>query len=701
MIAPLPTIDVDAARRSASNRRDDIQGMRALAMLMILAYHIGLPGPGNFTGPELFFVVSGFVVTGMLLRERRKTGRIAIVQFYLRRARRLAPALAVASLATLAMAAFVFSPIGTDQQATGAAIAAANTLRANLYFLRETGGYFQPVAQANPFLHTWTLSVEEQFYLAFPITLVGLWAIGRRMREDRWAIALLSLGCLASLGACIALSYGHTPSNWTFIGRVVGAYDPVRVAFFYPLTRAWEFVAGVILALAAVRWKPGALVRHSAAITGAVLVVITIVAIRSTDHFPGTLALLPVLSAVGLIIGGLGPSMPVVNRLLAIKPLVWMGDRSYSWYLWHWPLIVFARAYFVGVPSAPVIAGLLSVVPAALSFRFVEEPIHRRRVWPSKTATVAIAAVSILAPVVCALAFTSAVEHSWWNPEIAHIRSSAVPSHIDITAACASFTPLADPTRARCVWETPASRGTVLLVGDSHAGHFSEPFIAAANALHYDAQVATAGGCPFLQRPAYPTELCRQFVQGTLAAIVGRVPAYTGIVISNATTGYLDGSLAAAFAPDGGPGAPLTRSAEIAGWVASLTRTIQTVGHRSAIIVVGAVPQFYQVPQCLHPSLFQGPAPGCGVWTPLWAATERSDFIAAERAAVLALGATYLDAGAKLCPPAKGCSAFIDGQVAYRDGGHLNVESAIKFEPEFQAALAAATTGQRSSGHAQ
>jgi peptidoglycan/LPS O-acetylase OafA/YrhL len=701
VIAPLPTIDADAARRSPGNRRDDIQGIRALAMLMILAYHMGLPGPGNFTGPEVFFVVSGFVVTGMLLRERRSTGRIAIVQFYLRRARRLAPALAVTSIATLALAACVFSPIGTDQQATGAAIVAANTLRANLYFLRETGGYFQPLAQANPFLHSWTLSVEEQFYLAFPITLVGLWAIGRRLRDDRWVHALLSLGCLASLGACIALSYGHTPPDWTFIGRVVGAYDSVRVAFFYPLTRAWEFIAGVILAMAAVRWKPGALVRHGASIAGAVLVVVTIVAIQSTDHFPGALALLPVLAASGLIVGGLGPSLPIVNRLLAIRPLVWMGDRSYSWYLWHWPLIVFARAYFAGVPSAPMIAGILSVVPATLSFRFVEEPIHRRRVWPSRTATVAIAAVSILAPVVCALAFTSAVEHAWGNAEIAHIRSSAVPNHIDITASCASFTPLGDPTRPPCVWATPASRGTFLLVGDSHAGHFSEPFIAAANALHYDAQVATAGGCPFLHRPAYPTDACRQFVEGTLAAVVGRAPAFAGIVISNATTGYLDGSLAAGFAPDGAPGAPLTRTAEIAGWVASLTRTIEAVGHRSAVIVVGAVPQFYQVPQCLHPTLFEGPAPGCGVWTPLWAATERSDFVAAERAAVLALGATYFDAGAKLCPAGKGCSAFIDGQLAYRDGGHLNVESALKFEPDFQAALAAAATVEHASGHAQ
>ena len=156
--------------------------MRALAVLMVVAYHAGLPLPGGFTGPDVFFVVSGFVVTGMLLREWHATGRIAVVTFYLRRARRLAPALAIVSMATLAIALFVFSPIGTDQQVTGLAVVAATTIRANLYFLRQTGGYFQPAAQNNPFLHTWSLSVEEQFYLAFPIAVLALWWADRRWR---------------------------------------------------------------------------------------------------------------------------------------------------------------------------------------------------------------------------------------------------------------------------------------------------------------------------------------------------------------------------------------------------------------------------------------------------------------------------------------------------------------------------------------
>lgn len=687
----------EATRVGIGDRRDDIQGIRALAVLMVVAYHAGLPLPGGFTGPDVFFVVSGFVVTGMLLRERFTTGRIAVVRFYLRRVRRLAPSLGVVGIATLAIAAFVYSPIGTDQQVTALAVGAATTVRANLYFLRQTSGYFQPVAQKNPFLHTWSLSVEEQFYLAFPIALVVLWWLDRRMRGGgRLTLSLIVIGGLASLAACIGLSYGHLPVGWTQIANAIGALDPLRVAFFTPMTRAWEFLAGVVLALITVRWTPGPLVRSAAALVGIVVLVATMARVQSTAVFPGSLAMLPVIGTIGLLIAGIGSGSgmraPFVSRVLSITPMVWIGDRSYSWYLWHWPLIVFTRAVYVTSPSAPFVAAAVSLVPAALSFQFIEDPIRRRRIWPSSKATCAIAAVSVLLPLACAMAFGAAVERSWGNPQIAEIREAASPNHIDITAACAAMVPLGHPTRARCVWGTPASRGTVLLVGDSHAGHFSEAFIAAANALHYDAEIATAGGCPFLKRPEYNTELCHEFVEGTLAAIDTREPAYAAVIMSSATTGYLDGSTGPDYVADATPGAAFTRPRSIAGWVASVQRAIDAIAPRSPVIVVGAVPQFYQTPQCLHPTLFSAPTPGCGVWTAQWAAAMRTDIMVEERAAVEARGATYLDAGARLCSPEKGCSAFIDGKVAYRDGGHLSVRSSMAFEPDFRAALTAATS---------
>lgn len=674
---------------TTTNQRDDIQGLRAIAVLMVAMYHAGIPLHGGFTGPDVFFVVSGYVITGMLLREHAASGRISIARFYLRRIRRLLPALALVSVVTLGLAAVVLPPIGERQQVTARAVRAATMLVANLHFLRETGGYFQPAAQDNPFLHTWTLSVEEQFYLMFPAALALLWTLGRgRRAATAWTAGLLASVCLLSFAACVALSYGWiTP--WPRLATWLTAHDPVRVAFFMPVTRGWEFLAGVVLALLVQRREPSARVRAGAAAVGVVLLVYTVVFIRTTERFPGVLAAAPVLGTVALLFAGLGGSPSIVTRLLSTRPMVWLGDRSYSWYLWHWPFAVFARALYVSTPAAPMIAVVLSLVPAALSFRFLEEPIRRRRVWPSTRAAGWIAATCVIVPLLSAGGLIAAADRAWGDPALAVLRTTIVPPHIDVTWVCASFTPLADPQRAPCIWPVSPSRGTMLLIGDSNAGHFSEPFIAAANALGYDAQLATAGGCPFLVRPTYSSDGCRGFAEGSAAAIARRAPAYAAIVISNATMGYLNGSLAPAFVADEAPAAPVTRPNEIAGWVASVRRAVDALRRRSPVVVVGAVPQFANVPQCVRPRLLARPLPGCGYWTSEFTAKWRTDVITEERAAVTALGAAYLDAGGKLCDPKRGCSAFIDGVLAYRDGAHLSVAGSMHFEADFEATLAA------------
>jgi peptidoglycan/LPS O-acetylase OafA/YrhL len=664
--------------------------MRALAVLMVVAYHGGLALPGGFTGPDVFFVVSGFVITRMLLREWSSSQGIDIGRFYLRRVRRLLPALAIVSIATLALAAVMLSPIGPSQMMTAHAARAAATITANLYFFRQTGGYFQPIAQDNPLLHTWSLSVEEQFYLVFPIALLGLLRLDRGCGGVKRTTLILGLAFLASFGASLVLSYGLLHGVWPRLATRMSELDSLRLAFFSPVTRTWEFLAGVLLALAGARWTPGPLLRGAAAVAGLALLVVTVVTVRATDVFPGTVVIMPVIGTVGLLIGGLGSPVPLVTRLLSTPPLVWIGDRSYGWYLWHWPLIVFARSSFAGQPHAPLVAAVVALVPSMLSFRFVEEPIRRGHTWPSAKAGLGIAAISVALPLACALAFTTAIDRAWGSAEIARIRDAAAPDHLDITAGCASPAPLGDPGRAPCVWPVAASRGTLLLIGDSNAGHFSEPFIAAAHSLGYDAQLATMGACPFVRRPTYHSASCRGFVEDSLAAIARREPAYAGIVIAN-SMGYVNGALAPRFVADAAPGAPITRPAEIAGWVASLKRAIENIAPRSPIVVVGAVPHFGPLLECLHPTLFSGPDPGCGVVTPASIAASRTDLVAEERAAVRAAGATYLDAGGVLCPAGEGCSAFMRGQVVYRDRAHLSVEGSMNFESNFREALAAAT----------
>ena len=167
-------VDSNPPETRKRSRRTDIQGLRAVAVLMVVAFHAGLPFPGGFVGVDVFFVISGFVITGMVLRERRATGRIRFGQFYLRRFKRLTPALALVVAVTVTASAAVLSPLGTQQTAAKTGIGAM-LLAANVVIARTTGGYFDADAATNPLLHTWTLSVEEQFYLAFPALIALGW----------------------------------------------------------------------------------------------------------------------------------------------------------------------------------------------------------------------------------------------------------------------------------------------------------------------------------------------------------------------------------------------------------------------------------------------------------------------------------------------------------------------------------------------
>jgi peptidoglycan/LPS O-acetylase OafA/YrhL len=686
--------------------RADIQGMRAIAVLMVACYHADLPVPGGFTGVDVFFVVSGFVIAGMLLRELAASGRISFSRFYTRRIRRLLPALALVSVVTLLLAALIFSPLDGRQETTGLGVVSASALVANVYFLLSTGGYFQPVAQLNPFLHTWTLSVEEQFYLVFPLVLAVGWWLGRRRDSWRWLVGILTAGFVLSLGISVAFSYQWEPLTSRLGALTRGDHAP-RLAFFLPVARGWEFLAGALVALAAKRWTPTASVRTLASGAGVVLLMTAIVALDGADIFPGILAAVPVVATVCLLVAGLGDSPPIVTRLLSTRPLVWIGDRSYGWYLWHWPAIVYARTLFAATPTVATLAAAGALIPAVLSYRFVEEPIRRGQRWPSIRATRWIAVACVGVPLVIGEGLVTAANRSWGSREIAAVRALVVPDHIDIPSRCASAVPLGGDGRPPCIWPTASARGTVLLIGDSNAGHLAEPFIAAAHALGYDAQIATDGGCPFLVRPSYFVPPCQEFVEGSLAAVEHRTPAYAAVVISNATASYLNGTL---FAPQFVADAPVPvsgpvrrdRKTSILGWVTSMRHTIEALQPHSPIVVVGSIPTFADLPTCVRPTLFSSPVPGCGEMSPATAARVRTDTITAEGTMVRGLGAAYLDTGDRLCTTERGCSAFIDGVLVFRDGGHLNVEGSMRFEPDMRNALTAALhAGVERNAHAR
>ena len=373
--------------------RADIQGLRAIAVLAVVAFHAALPVPGGFVGVDIFFVISGFVITVMLEREWRETGKVSFGRFYLRRFKRLTPALAMMIAITVILSAVIVSPLGL-QQTTAKTAVGGIFLMANLVIAKTVGGYFDAVAGTNPLLHTWSLSVEEQFYLVFPALLVLGWIIARSRR--RWAPHVIVAGLGASsLAVMLAPTAGlRLPGSESLWG------------FYSPLTRAWEFAAGALLALVLTHRS---LTGTTATLTGTVglgLVAASLTLIGEDTTFPGVWTALPVAGTLLLLAGGSDPAAPL-SRLLSRGAMVGIGDWSYSIYLWHWPLIVFAGFLWGRNTVALTAAAALALVPALVSYTRLEQPLRNlgrltRRRWQ------VVIALTVVPPVHCGPASSTA-----------------------------------------------------------------------------------------------------------------------------------------------------------------------------------------------------------------------------------------------------------------------------------------------------
>lgn len=338
--------------------RPDIDGLRALAVLPVLLYHAGVPGfSGGFIGVDIFFVISGFLITGIITREI-DAGVFSILTFYERRARRILPALIAMIAFVLVGASWLFLPSDLDSVAPSAL--AAIFFLANVWLFTETG-YFQGSAETTPLLHTWSLGIEEQFYIGLPVLLIMIarYAPGWRVK--------------AVLGLIVV----------SFIWAVTKQADTDGFAFYMLPTRAWELLVGSVLALGVV---PQVTRRWAAEITcAAALVAIGLATalLDRTSVFPGVAALAPVLAAAALIHCAPGTW---TGRLLSLKGPVWIGLISYSLYLWHWPLIVFWRYSLSRELTFADSAGLIvvSIGIAWASWRFIEQPFRNKTRYPAQ-----------------------------------------------------------------------------------------------------------------------------------------------------------------------------------------------------------------------------------------------------------------------------------------------------------------------------
>jgi len=357
------------ANRNHVTYRSDIDGLRAIAVLAVLFFHAGLGFPGGFVGVDIFFVVSGYLITGLILKDLDRD-RFHVRDFWERRVRRILPALAVVVFSTLVAGWFLLLPLNLKELAQS--VAAQTMLVSNVYFWQKSG-YFAQAAEVKPLLHTWSLAVEEQFYLLFPFLLIAF----KRFSRKFLILGMLLIGGI-SLSLCICLRYKYSS------------------ACFYLLPmRAWELMIGAILAALPAQRAPARWLTEVLSCGGLLAILCAVFFYDRETPFPGIAATVPCVGAA-LIIWGNGHTLTSVGKLLAARPLVFIGLISYSLYLWHWPVLVFFKYWTLGpIPQNQRILLLIaSLGLAVLSWRFVETPFRKRLVFNGHVQIFSFAAVT-------------------------------------------------------------------------------------------------------------------------------------------------------------------------------------------------------------------------------------------------------------------------------------------------------------------
>jgi len=391
-----------AERRPGDSFRPDLEGLRGVAILAVLLFHAGIPGTGGgFVGVDIFFVLSGFLITGLLLREREERGGVSLSGFYARRARRILPAALVVLVAILVASWFMLPPLDVPDVAKD--VFASALFVGNIRFAIQATDYFAADVVRSPVLHYWSLGVEEQFYLLWPFLLVLAMRLGGRLRVNAGIVVLTVL--VLSLVFAVVVTGVDAP--W---------------AFFSLTGRAWQLALGGLLAVGASRiarapWQ----LTTAAGWLGLAAVLASVVLITPDIPYPGVIALVPTLGAAGLIVSGSGRWS--VGQVLAIRPLRFLGKISFSLYLVHWPILVLPAALLPLGAELPLttraLLALASVGVAVLSFRFIEQPFHRG--WlshrPSR-ATLGGAAAGIVAVVLIAVTFNFAALAKLESPDI-------------------------------------------------------------------------------------------------------------------------------------------------------------------------------------------------------------------------------------------------------------------------------------------
>jgi peptidoglycan/LPS O-acetylase OafA/YrhL len=710
-----PTKDVPRPRAPHKEFRPDIEGLRAVTLFAILGFHAAVPGlRGGFVGPDVFFVISGFLITGQLWREVSTTGTLRMRRFYGGRARRLLPVAATVGVVTVIASAFLLPPLQASRAVLDGIASALYV--PNFWFIAEGVHYFGGHLPPSPFQHYWTLGVEEQFYLAWPLLIIGTAWLARRMGRRKAGAPSSKRPYLVVFTLIAATSFALS---------LVVTYVMPAVAYFSLPTRAWDFPVGALVALTASQWSR--LPPRVAVITGWVglgAILLACNELTTATPYPGAAALLPVLGTALVIGAGCATPTQGCGRLLAVAPMRATGRLSYAWYLWHWPLLVLIPAW-LGHPMG--LASRLAVVLVAgglgaLTLRFIENPLRfaaplRRSalaslgVGAAATAIAACVGVVMLGSVPVPVgrgapaatltitaappatgsnidAYDAAVQHAFAQVQAAVAASAdlqAVPSNLEpsLAGAAAELNTmllggcLREPFQGgqpECATGDTASPTTVALVGDSHAAMWNPAFQQIAGQRHWRLETLAKGACPLLDLPianhlfsglVEDFEHCEQWRGQILARLHAERPR---LIVVGLWRGYGAGN---------GNGWLSGFTSYDRAWIDSLTRLVQQLrGTGAKVLVLGPTPDPHSyVPICLSGHLDDATA--CA---PPRSSAVNEAGIAAESAATKAGGGQYVDLTDLFCTSNR-CPVVVGNTMVYIDEEHMTVEYSRQLAP--------------------
>lgn len=631
--------------------RPEIDGLRALAVLPVVLYHAGGGAwlPGGFMGVDVFFVISGYLITRIIWGEL-EAGSFSIGRFYERRFRRIVPALLAVLVVVIAFALVYALPaqvVDIDKSAIAALFSVSN------FWFWTQSGYFAPAVEFMPLLHTWSLAVEEQFYLVFPLVLMLVNFLKLDVRK--WLLWSLPLLYLVALYLSI---------------------EKPAVAFYLLPARAWELALGGVLGVSAIPAVRNPRVATWLAAIGLLMLCVGYLFGHSGMLFPGYLALLPCMGAALVIHCTRADSLP--GRLLAWRPMVFIGLISYSLYLWHWPILVFARMATAKVDLAMPVAVLavgLSLLAAVLSWRFVEQPFRHRRL-----ALRPALAYAGLATMVIAVSATIGIRSQGYPGRLSDQASSAIAVQRDL-----------DPLRAPCAGVTTAlpkcTFGTsvasrYIVAGDSHAAAMRPAFDAVPALKGRRGELWWRGACALLigvkTYPDADSAECVAFREQAMlelerrsdvetVILVGRWPSY--LLGQNPETG---GSYRTFLIDVEGNTQPSAESTARL-FQESLTRTVERIVRSGkAVVLVGTVPEpGFDVPVLSALAIHNGIERG--VTIPRVVVEERNRAVDKILSAIDAGNdrVTYVRVWDTFCDAAR-CATQFDGRPAYSDDDHVS-----------------------------